>query len=93
MIIKKIVAAKGKGRKRLVDVNNIMAFIFIIIVLCYALASGLKFFAWFCLGLVVGRIFEIIFEIKEGLFDKPFLHYLILIAIPIQWLWCHYSKY
>lgn len=90
MIIKKMVAAKGMGRKRMFTLDNILALIFVVIVLCYALINDLTIFAYFCMGMLVGRIFEIIFEIKEGIFDKPFLHYLLLVGMPAQWIWSHY---
>lgn len=92
MILKKMVAAKDAGRKRMFKMDNILALTFIVIVLCYSLMHDLKVFAYFCMGLVVGRIFEIIFELKEGIFDKPFLHYLVIVAIPVQYLWYHYLR-
>lgn len=86
-MIRKFVAAKGEGRKQLVGLDNILALIFMVIVLCFSLLYGHFIFATFGMGLIVARIGEIIFEIKQDLFDRPFFHYLIIVGIPAQLIW------
>lgn len=64
--------------------DNLLALIFILIVLTFSLSLGFSIFAYFTMGLLVVRIGEIIFEMKEGLFDRPFFLYLLVIGIPLQ---------
>lgn len=87
MILKKIAAVKGEGRKQFFGMDNLLALIFIIVAVSASLASGQNVFAYFCLGLVVVRVGEIIFELKYNMFDKPFFHYLLGIGIPLQTAW------
>lgn len=90
MILKRITTAKGEGRKQLVNLDNVLAIVFMIIVLTYALCIDYYVFAYFTMGLIVGRVGEIIFEVKHNLFDKPFLHCLVLLGIPVQMVWNHF---
>ncbi|QBZ70751.1 hypothetical protein pETSU_170 [Edwardsiella phage pEt-SU] len=87
MILKKIAAVKGAGRKQFFGLDNLLALIFIIAAITYSLANSQYMFAYFCMGLVVVRVGEIIFELKTNMFDKPFFHYLIGIGIPLQIAW------
>lgn len=87
MILKKIAAVKGAGRKQFFGSDNVLALIFTFTVLTFSLANGQNVFAYFCMGLVVVRVGEIIFELKYKLFDKPFFHYLVGIGIPLQLAW------
>ncbi|QYN80138.1 hypothetical protein PQD71_gp188 [Kosakonia phage Kc263] len=87
MIIKRLAAAKGEGRKKFFGCDNLLATIFMIGVLSFALAQGYYIFAYFSMGLIVARTGEIIFEIKKDLFDRPFIHVLILIGVPGQYIW------
>lgn len=87
MIIKRLAAAKGEGRKKFFGLDNLLATIFMIGVLSFALAQGYYIFAYFSMGLIVARTGEIIFEIKKDLFDRPFFHLLILLGVPAQYLW------
>lgn len=90
MGLKRLTAVKGLGRKNFFRHDNLIALIFITVVLGFALGLNYFIFTYFCLGLLIVRVFEIIFEMKQDLFDRPFLHYLVLIGIPIQLLWTKY---
>lgn len=87
MNIKRLTAVRGEGRKKLFGFDNLLALIFIVIVIMSALAQGYYVFGYFSIGVIVGRIGEIIFEIKRDLFDKPFLHCILLLGIPAQLVW------
>uniref|UniRef100_A0AAU8KZS8 Uncharacterized protein n=1 Tax=Pantoea phage Survivor TaxID=3232176 RepID=A0AAU8KZS8_9CAUD len=87
MILKRLATAKSAGRKQFFHEDNLLALIFIIIALTFSLANGQYMFAYFCMGLVVVRVGEIIFETKRNMLDKPFLHYLLGIGIPLQVAW------
>lgn len=90
MSIKRLVAVKNGGRKQLLGVDNIMALCFIVIVICFAIKLGYGIFGWFTIGILIVRLAEVIFEMKEYLFDRPFFHYLIMVGIPAQALWSYY---
>lgn len=90
MFLKKLTIVKGTGRKNIFSFDNIIALIFLTMVLVFALGMEYFIFTYFCLGILVVRVFEIIFEIKHNLFDRPLLHYFIMIGIPMQYLWTHY---
>lgn len=87
MILKKIAAVKGAGRKQFFGFDNLLALIFIITAITFSLVNAQYMFAYFCMGLVVVRVGEIIFELKSNMFDKPFFHYLVGIGIPLQIAW------
>lgn len=87
MIIKKLTAAKDRGRRKFFDVDNLLATLFMIGVQTFALSQGYHIFAYFSMGLIVARIGEIIFEIKQNLFDRPFFHLLFIIGIPAEYIW------
>lgn len=87
MNMKKIAAAKGEGRKVLFNFETLLPLLFLLIVLSYAFALGFRLFAVFAMGVIVARIGEIIFEVKSNLFEKPFFHCLLLIGIPLQYIW------
>lgn len=87
MIIKKLVAAKDRGRKKFFGIDNLLATIFMIGVQTFALTQGYHIFAYFTMGLIVARIGEIIFEIKQNLFDRPFFHVLFILGIPAEYFW------
>lgn len=91
MILKRIVAAKGAGRKVIFSMDNLLAIAFIVIVLTFSLHNDFMLFAYFSMGLVVARVGEIIFEMKRDLFDKPFFHFLILVGIPLQVVWDYFT--
>lgn len=90
MNYKKMVAAKGSGRKLLFTLDSLLPIIFIVIVLTFSLRYDFMIFAYFSMGLVVTRVGEIIFEMKQDLFEKPFFHFLLLIGIPIQIAWDYF---
>lgn len=79
-----------QGRKRILKSNNIVSSLFMLWALILFFNNGYEGFAYFGLGLLVTRIWQIIVEMKNNIFDKPFLHYLLLIGIPIQYLWDKY---
>ncbi len=87
MIVKRLAAAKGHGRKKFFSSDNLLALIFMIVVLSCALAQGYYMFAYISMGIIVGRVGQIIFELKCDLFDKPFFHFILFIAIPAEILW------
>lgn len=87
MTLKKIAAVKGEGRKQLFGMDNVLALIFIITALSFSLANGQNMFSYFCMGLIVVRVGEIIFGLKGDILERPFFHYLLGIGIPLQVLW------
>lgn len=90
MFFNRLAAVKDGGRKSLFTQDNLLALIFIIMVVTLALALNYGIFAYFTLGALVVRLFEIIFEFKDNMLEKPFLNYMVLIGIPAQFLWLLY---
>lgn len=90
MLFKRLAAVKDGGRKVLFTQDNLFALIFIVMVVTLALVLNYKIFAYFTLGALVARLFEIIFEFKDNMLEKPFLNYMVLIGIPAQFLWLIY---
>lgn len=88
--IKRLIEAKGHGRRQFFSGDNIITLVFLVIVLIFATSLNFFVFTYFCLGLLVVRIFEIIFEMKQHLLDRPLLHYLVLVGIPLQYIWDRY---
>lgn len=91
MVVKRK-AGDNKGRKNLFKIKNIFSIFLTVLFFSYLLHSGWYILAYFCMGMLVGRIGEIIFEIKDNLFDKPFLHFLFGLAIPIQILYNIFTR-
>lgn len=90
MFFNRLVAVKDGGRKSLFSQDNLFAFIFIVMVAVLAMVLNYKIFAYFTLGALVARLFEIIFEFKDNLLEKPFLNCMVMIGIPVQFLWTLY---
>jgi hypothetical protein len=90
MSFKRLTAVKGRGRRNIFSFDNTIALIFLIVVLGFAMGLNYFIFTYFCLGVLVVRVFEIIFEIKHNLFERPLIHYFILVGIPMQYIWSHY---
>lgn len=90
MFFKRLVAVKDGGRKTLFSQDNLLALIFIILVIVFSLVLNYKIFAYFTLGALVARLFEIIFEFKDNILEEPFLNYMVIIGIPAQFLWFIY---
>lgn len=90
MSLNRLVAVKDRGRKSFFSQDNLLAFIFVIMVVTIALILNYGVFAYFTLGALVVRIFEIIFELKNNMLDKPFLNYIVLLGLPAQCLWTLY---
>lgn len=82
MLLKKIAAAKGAGRKQIAELDNVVGCLFMAVVFSLAVIEGYVVFGYFGMGVLVTRIGGIIFEVRRNLFDRPFFHYLLLIAIP-----------
>lgn len=92
MLFSRLTAVKSGGRKSLFGQDNIFAFAFIAMLVAFALLLSYKVFAYFTLGILVVRIFEVIFEMKGNLLDRPFLNYLILFGLPLQFLYEYFLK-
>lgn len=90
MSLNRLVAVKDRGRKSLFSQDNLLAFIFVVMVVTIALILNYGIFAYFTLGVLVVRTFEIIFELKNNMLDKPFLNYIVLLGLPAQCLWALY---
>lgn len=90
MFFNRLVAVKDGGRKSLFSQDNLFAFIFIVMVAVLAMVLNYKIFAYFTLGALVARLFEIIFEFKDNLLEKPFLNCMVMIGVPVQFLWTLY---
>jgi hypothetical protein len=90
MSLKRLAAVKDGGRKTLFSQENLYAFIFLVMVVTIALILNYGVFAYFTLGVLVTRLFEVIFELKGNMLDKPFLMYVLGIGVPAQFLWTFY---
>lgn len=90
MWFSRLCAVKDGGRKTLFTQDNLFALIFVILLVALALVLNYGIFAYFTLGAVVVRVFEVIFELKGNILDKPFLSVLIMIGVPSQFLWTLY---
>lgn len=90
MFFNRLVAVKDGGRKSLFSQDNLFALIFIVMVAMLAMVLNYDIFAYFTLGALVARLFEIIFEFKDNLLEKPFLNCMVMIGIPAQFLWTLY---
>lgn len=86
MIIKKITAAKGAGRRQVATFDNVVGFLFMMFIFMVSVTEGYTVFGYFGMGLLITRIGGIIFEVSRNLFDRPFFHYLLLVGIPAQYL-------
>lgn len=90
MSLRRLTAVKDGGRKSLFSQENLFALIFIVMIVTIALILNYGIFAYFTLGVLVVRIFEIIFELKDNMLDRPFLNYIVLVGLPVQFLWTLY---
>lgn len=90
MILKKIVAAKGDGRRQIAALDNVVGCIFMAVVFALAVVENYVVFGYFGMGILLTRIGGIIFEIRRNLFDRPFFHYLLLIGIPAEIFYSFY---
>lgn len=92
MLFNRLTAVKSGGRKSLFGQDNLFALLCIIMIVVFALLLNYKVFAYFTLGILVVRLFEVIFEIKGNLLDRPFLNYLVLFGLPLQFLYEYFLK-
>lgn len=90
MSMKRLCAVKDGGRKKLFSQENLYALIFVVMIVTLALIINYGIFAYFTLGMLVVRLFEIIFEFKGDLLDKWFLNYILMIGLPAQLLYSLY---
>lgn len=90
MSMKRLCAVKDGGRKQLFTQENLYALIFVVMVVTLALVINYGIFAYFTLGVLVVRLFEIIFEFKGDLLDKWFLNCVLMIGLPAQFLYTFY---
>ena len=90
MLWSRLAAVKDGGRKSLFTQDNLFALIFIVMIVTIALILNYGIFAYFTLGVLVVRIFEVIFELKSNMLDKLFLTYVLGVGLPAQCLWTLY---
>lgn len=90
MLFSRLTAVKDGGRRSLFSQDNLFALVLVVSIIIIALVLNYNIFAYFTLGVLVARLFEIIFEFKDNMLEKPFLNYMVLIGIPAQFLWLIY---